>query len=98
MMRTRWLAGGACALAPLVAAPVAADESPLAQVPDQAPLVVHVRGLKRTRERLLVLAQNPLPDLAPQVHPLFDQGIQKGLKGRKWNRHAGQHSNGKPPG
>jgi hypothetical protein len=83
MTRTRWLAGAALVLALVVAAPVAADESPLAQVPDQAPIVLHVRGFKRTKDRLLTMVENALPDMAAQVRTKLDEGLKKGLEGRE---------------
>src|SRR5437868_5048045 len=39
----------------------AAEESPLAQVPASAPLVVHVRGYERTRERATAILRNAMP-------------------------------------
>jgi hypothetical protein len=91
------LAGGACALALALAAPVAADELPLAQVPGQGPILVHVRSMMRTKDRLPVMAEIALPDLALQIRPHFADGILNGLEGRDWNRYAAQSGNGQQP-
>src|SRR5579864_2092105 len=38
-----------------------AQESPLAQIPAQAPLVLHLRGVEGTKDRLITLIKNSLP-------------------------------------
>jgi hypothetical protein len=83
MTRTRSSAVAAFALALLVAAPAAAEESPLAQVPEQAPMVVYVHGFKRAQDRLITMVENALPDLAPKVRAGIDDGLKKGLEGRQ---------------
>src|SRR5205814_1585831 len=61
-MRTCWLGMGALLLAllpaPAPAAPTRDAASPLAQVPASAQVVVHLRGVEHTRDRLLTLLQN----------------------------------------
>jgi hypothetical protein len=84
MTRSRWLAGAAFVLALIGAAPVAAEESPLAQVPDQAPIVLHIHGFRRTKDRLLTMVENALPDMAAQVRAQVDEGLKKSLKGREF--------------
>ena len=46
-------------------APVTPGESPLAVVPAQAPIVVHLRGVTRTKDRLATFIKNAMPDIGP---------------------------------
>jgi hypothetical protein len=64
-------------------APAAEESSPLALVPEQAPVVVHVHGLGRTKDRLVTLAKNAAPDLGPLIETQLDKGINQALKGRE---------------
>src|SRR5439155_12101467 len=64
-------------------APVGASESPLAIVPAQAPIVVHLRGVERTRDRLAKLLKDALPDLGPAAADRVDELLKTGLEGRK---------------
>ncbi|MBV9123852.1 MAG: hypothetical protein JO112_10885 [Planctomycetes bacterium] len=87
MKQTRWWAAGTVVLSlvvglPLRAAPVPPSESPLAQLPADAPLVVQVRGVERTKDRLETLIKNAVPDLAPKVKEQMDQAFQSKLKDR----------------
>jgi hypothetical protein len=64
-------------------APVTPGESPLAVVPAQAPIVVHLRGVTRTKDRLATLIKNGLPDIGPFAAAQLDQGLATALEGRK---------------
>jgi hypothetical protein len=67
----------------LLPASASAQESPLAQVPEQAVVVIHLHGFGRTKDRLVALAKNAAPDLAPVLERQIDQGLEKALDGRK---------------
>jgi hypothetical protein len=88
MWRIRWTGWSALALtlilaAPAAAAPVGEDESPLAQVPAGSPIVVQVHGFERTKERLITLIKNAVPDLAKLAEDKIEEGIKEGLEGRE---------------
>jgi hypothetical protein len=93
MRRIRWWAMGGIALALALAPawlgqPAWADtankaESALAQVPAEAPIVIHLRGLERTKDRLVTMIQNALPDLAPMVKAKLEEAMKEGLQGRQ---------------
>lgn len=71
-----------CSLA--MAIPAAAEESPLAQVPAQAPIVVHVRGAERLKSRLFELLKNALPnDVAQSAKTKIDELLKEGFNGRE---------------
>lgn len=88
MMR-RSLAVGAimltlAAVRPLAAAPVdTTGTAALAQVPADAPLVLYVRGVERTKDRLLAMAKNALPDLGPKIQDLVEEKFKDLLMGRQ---------------
>jgi hypothetical protein len=69
--------------APAVTAPVGDDESPLAQVPAGSPIVVQIHGFERSKERLITLIKNAVPDLAKMAEDAIEDGIKKGLDGRE---------------
>jgi hypothetical protein len=90
MTRLRWRTTGAALLALLLAAP-AARPAPapegrggLDQVPATAPLVVHVRGVEGTKDRLIALVQNALPEVAPLVEKQLQSWWTDGVDGRKF--------------
>jgi hypothetical protein len=88
MWRNRWTGWSALALllilgAPAAAAPVAEDDSPLAQIPAGSPIVVHIHGFERTKERLITLIKNAVPDLAKLAEDKIEEGIKEGLEGRE---------------
>jgi len=64
-------------------APVTPGESPLAVVPAQAPIVVHLHGVMRTKDRLATLVKNALPDIGPFAAAQLDQALSGVLEGRK---------------
>jgi hypothetical protein len=70
---------------PAPAAPRASEASPLAIVPASAPIVVHLRGVEGTKDRILALLKNALPELAPQAEAFFDEALKEGkyTDGRK---------------
>src|SRR5262245_49374743 len=81
MKRARWL-GPCLALLVLVPSAPAQEMSPLAQVPAQAPIVFHLRGLERTKGRLVTLVNNALPDLGKR----FQESLEDALKGELGER------------
>jgi hypothetical protein len=84
MTYTRGLGWGAVLLGLVTAMPVAAaEESPLAQIPAKAPIVISVRGIQRTKDRLVTMIKNALPDLGPMVQTHIDKGFKQALEGRK---------------
>jgi hypothetical protein len=76
------LAASALLLPRLGAAP-ANEENSLAVVPSNAPLVVHIKGFERTRDRLITMVKNAIPDLGAQAEAAIKGGIQKAFEGRE---------------
>jgi hypothetical protein len=64
-----------------------AQESPLAQLPANTSVVFQVRGVERTKNRLVAFLKNALPDLAPMVEGHMDDALKNGFDG-------GRHFNG----
>jgi hypothetical protein len=64
-----------------------AEESPLAQLPANTSIVLHVHGVERTKNRLVAFLKNALPDLAPMVESHIDDLLKNGFDG-------GRHFNG----
>src|SRR5262245_26483270 len=90
LARTRWLVpasalAAALVCAPAPAAPVPADTADtggLAVVPGQAPLVIHLRGVERTKDRLTAMLNKALPDFGPVAAAQIDTLLQSGFEGR----------------
>lgn len=59
-------------------APVPATRSGLEQVPDTAPLVLHVRGVEGVHDRLVALMKAALPDLLNKHQSEIDDFFKKG--------------------
>jgi hypothetical protein len=78
--RSGW---AAALLVAVLALPAAAADSPLAQVPADAALVVHVRGFERIKDRLLTLVKNALPDLAQKAEDKVAEIIKTASMGRE---------------
>jgi hypothetical protein len=73
-------------IALVLAVPAWAEETPgaaLAQVPAKAPVVLHVRGFERTKDRLATLVKNAVPDFAPVVQGKLEDGLKKALNERE---------------
>ena len=89
MLRKHLSGIGAIALTfQLIAQPVVRSQEPrvksaLAHVPADAPIVVHVRGYERTKERLVAMVKNAVPDLAATVQDHIEEHIKEGLKDRQ---------------
>jgi hypothetical protein len=84
MTRTRWFGLGAVWFALVLAVPAAAaDESPLAQIPAKAPIVISLHGIERTKQRVLTMVKNALPDLAPAVQAQVDKAWKQAFEGRQ---------------
>lgn len=68
-------------------APVPGARSGLEQVPETAPLLVHVRGVQGVHDRLIALMKQVMPDLLDkyktQIDDFFEKGPDNILKGRK---------------
>src|SRR5262249_5785840 len=64
-------------------APVTPGESPLAVVPAQAPIVIQLHGVMRTKDRLATLIKNAMPDIGPFAAAQLDQALAGALEGRK---------------
>src|SRR5262245_54271742 len=71
------------ALAVALAAPAAAQESPLTRIPAAAPVVVQLRGHERTVERLGATARAAVPDLGPIVAMQVEGYLTSLLGGRE---------------
>ncbi len=86
---SRWLlvAAGCMALTGrTTSAPVPAGGDPnaaLAKVPAQAPIVLHLRGVERTKERMAAFLKAAVPDFGPIAVAQIDQLIKDGFEGRK---------------
>jgi hypothetical protein len=93
-------------------APALAARSGLEQVPDTAPVVVHLRGIQGTRDRLVAMMKNALPDVLAKFQKEMDDFVQNGHNGHKYRGlandgpiffaitelpKAGQPLNGPPP-
>jgi hypothetical protein len=79
-----WLALFAFGLTPAApAAPVPDKDSPLAVIPAKSPLVLQLRGLERTNQRLLATVKNALPELEPVVKAGIMQMMESLPDGRK---------------
>src|SRR5262249_46879145 len=62
---------------------LAADPSPLSQVPANAPIVVQVRGIKGVKDRFNAMIKKAIPDLAGKVEEKVEEALDKALKGRQ---------------
>jgi hypothetical protein len=56
--------------------------SVLSQIPADAPIVGHIRGYERTKERIFSFLKTAMPDLAPMIQAQVEEEIKKGLEGR----------------
>ena len=52
-------------------------------IPAGSPIVVHIHGLERTKDRLLTLISNAVPDLAPMLKGPVDEFFKSGFDGRQ---------------
>ncbi|HLJ98172.1 MAG TPA: hypothetical protein VKU02_33740 [Gemmataceae bacterium] len=69
---------------PLLSATLAAaEDSPLGQLPAGAPLVIQIHGVQHTKDRLMTLVKNALPELAPQLQAKIEDNLKQKLHGRK---------------
>jgi hypothetical protein len=66
-------------LAPARAAAPTNRVSPLAQVPADSPLVFYLHGAERTKDRVVALMKNALPDLAPKVEAQLNEWLKNGI-------------------
>jgi hypothetical protein len=66
-------------------APVSAQESPLAQLPADSSFVIQIRGIERTKDRIVAFVKNALPDLASMVQSQLEDVIKNGIEGRHFN-------------
>jgi hypothetical protein len=88
MKRSYWLGLAALVLAvgwarPVVAGGPAEDAaSPLAQVPAKAPVVIQLRGFEQTKDRLIAMIKEALPDLGAKAEEKINAAVMQGLEGR----------------
>src|SRR5262249_43609265 len=59
------------------------DPNPLAVVPATAPIVIQIKGFEHTKDRLITMVKNAIPDLAKQSEAAINDGIKKALEGRE---------------
>jgi hypothetical protein len=74
---------GTATAAPVPANAPGASDSPLAAVPAQCPIVVHLHGAERTKDRLAVLIKAMVPDLGPIAVLQLEMMYKAGYDGRK---------------
>ncbi|HEY1379190.1 MAG TPA: hypothetical protein VGF55_20475 [Gemmataceae bacterium] len=79
------MVGWFAAPAPAAPVPAAGDAGTtgLAMVPAQAPIVLHVRGVERVKERLSTFLKAAVPDFGPVAAAQIDNLLQSGFEGRK---------------
>lgn len=65
------------------AAAPAGSDSPLAVVPAQCPIVVHLHGVERTKNRLVALVKNAMPDFGEEFGKKIDEALENGIMNRK---------------
>jgi hypothetical protein len=87
MKRSYWLGLAALALVvgsarPIAAGPAEDAASPLAQVPAKAPIVIHIRGVEQTKDRLIAMIKEALPDLGGKAEEKINSHIKELLEGR----------------
>jgi hypothetical protein len=87
MKRSYWLGLAALALfvgtaRPLAAGPAEDAASPLAQVPAKSPIVIQIRGVEQTKDRLIAMIKEALPDLGAKAEEKINGLIKEGLEGR----------------
>jgi hypothetical protein len=88
---SRWLLAAAVVTAlagpHASAAPVPAAGDPttaaLAVVPAQAPVVIQLRGVERTKDRIAAFLKATLPEIGPQAVAQIDEMLKSGIEGRK---------------
>src|SRR6187551_3177701 len=85
---TRWLWAFAVAVGatmPAFAAPAPAPpgSSSLAMIPAQAPIVVQIHGVERTKDRVITLVKNAVPDFGPLVAAKLEEALKEGLEDKK---------------
>src|SRR5471030_1806504 len=67
----------------VLGAPVPEEKSPLGQVPATAPMVVHLNGVERTKDRIIALLEKALPDQAAVAASFLNTWFKDGVDGRK---------------
>jgi hypothetical protein len=55
----------------------------LSIVPAQAPIVIHIRGVERTKDRLVALVKSAAPDFGVMAAAQIEQAFKDGLEDRK---------------
>src|SRR5262245_18978039 len=86
MKRMYWIGLAALVLwigPPAPAAGPAEDAaSALAQIPAKAPIVVQLRGVEQTKDRLVAMIKEALPDLGGKAEDHINEQLKKMLEGR----------------
>jgi hypothetical protein len=87
MYRLRFpLLAAVCLIVPpsvVWSAPVPVARSGLEQVPDTAPIVLQLRGVKGTRDRFVTMMKSALPEVLDKFQKEMDDFLQNGKDGRK---------------
>jgi hypothetical protein len=52
-------------------------------VPAGSPIVIHIKGVEGTKDRLVALIKEALPEIAPMIVPKIEEAVTNGIDGRK---------------
>ncbi len=88
MKRTLWMRTAVAlfvltATAPAWAAPAPGEKSPLAWIPADAPVVIHINGLESLRDHVVAFLENVAHDRADFVQTQTESFFKEGFGGRK---------------
>jgi hypothetical protein len=64
-------------------APAPGGKTGLDQVPADSPIVIYLRGAQGTRDRLVAMMQNALPEVLKKFQSQMDDALENGIDGRK---------------
>src|SRR5262249_48367051 len=67
---------------PVPAGPAEDAASALAQVPAKAPIVIQIRGVEQTKDRLIAMIKEAVPDLGAKAEEHINTQIMQVLEGR----------------
>jgi hypothetical protein len=89
MKRSHWMKAAVAVFVltatapPAWTAPVPAEKSPLAWVPADAVVVIHLNGLESLRAHVVAFLKNAVPDRAGMVQEQSEKWLKEGVAGRK---------------
>ncbi|MFN4260245.1 MAG: hypothetical protein ACK4RK_13190 [Gemmataceae bacterium] len=90
MSKSRWLGLGTAVVVLMLgtpqarAVPVPEGASPLTQIPASAPIVIQLKGIEGSKDRLLQFLSNAAPDFAPLIKLQVNAALEDGIEGRKF--------------